>query len=208
MDANGSSGKSYRADIVVPFLSLISRKQHNVFRDYTIGRSSPVWWVTTAAKTAAANDRLLQLSQPKKFHSDYEPCRPVQTSVSLAAQKAIASPRVEALCNPKTRPSIEGREWTIKRGALTSRASQRVQELSHAKGVPLGFTPDKIQVWEVSKAALKAKPSKRIDDLAMPIKREIATNLPNPDAFEVSKAAQKAKCTDRVAELAQPIIRG
>lgn len=179
-----------------------------MFRDYTIGRSSPVWCVTNAAMRAAANDRLLQLSQPKRFHSDYQPCRPVQTSVPLAAQKANASARIEALCNPKTRPSIEGREWTIKKGALSSRASQRVQELSHAKGVPLGFTPDKIQVWEVSKAALKAKPSKRIDDLALPIKREIATNLPNPDAFEVSKTAQKAKCSDRVAELAQPIIRG
>lgn len=179
-----------------------------MFRDYTIGRSSPVWYVSNAALRAATNDRLLQLSQPKKFHSEYEPCRPVQTSVSRAAQKAVASPRVETLCTPKTRPNIEGREWTIKKGALSSRASQRVQELSHAKGVPLGFTPDKIQVWEVSKAALKAKPSKRIDDLASPIKREIATNLPNPDAFEVKKAAQKAKCSDRVAELAQPIMRG
>ena len=167
-----------------------------------------MWNVTNAAMRAATNERLLQLSRPKRFHSDYEPCRPVRTSVSLAAQKATPSPRIEALCNPKTRPSIEGREWTVKKGALSTRASQRVQELSHAKGVPLGFTPDKVEVWEVSKAALKAKPSKRIDDLASPVKREIATNLPNPDAFEVSKAAQKAKCSDRVAELAQPIIRG
>jgi len=178
-----------------------------VFRDYTIGRSSPVWYVSNAAMTAATNERLLQLSQPKKFHSEYEPCRPVQTFVTRAAQNAVASPRVESLCTPKTRPNIEQREWTIKKAALLSRASPRVQELSHAKGAPLGFTPDKIHVWEVSKAALKAKPSKRIDDLALPTKREIATNLPNPDAFGVKKAAKKAKCSDRVAELAQPITR-
>ena len=179
-----------------------------MFRDYTIGRSSPVWKVSSAAQKAAANDRLAQLSQPKKFHSDYEPCRPVQTTVTPAAQKATASPRTETLCTPKMRPTIDGREWTIKKSALLSRASPRVHELSHAKGVPLGFTPDKIEVWQVSKAALKAKPSKRIDDLALPIKREIATNLPNADVFEVSKAAQKARCSDRVAELAQPIMRG
>ena len=83
-----------------------------------------------------------------------------------------------------------------------------MQELAQAKGVPLGYTPDKTRVWEVSKGALKAKPSKRLDDLALPIKREIATNLPNPEAFEVKKAAQNAHCSERVAELAQPIIRG
>lgn len=128
--------------------------------------------------------------------------------MSSAAQKAAASPRTEDLSQPKKRSPIEGREWTIKQSALLSQASARVHELSHAKGVPIGFMPDKIEVWQVSKAALKARPSKRIDDLALPIKREIATNLPNSDAFEVSKAAQKAKCSDRLAELAQPIIRG
>lgn len=156
---------------------------------------------------ASPNERLVRLSQPKRFHVDYEPCRPVQTTVSLAAQKASATERTENLSIPKKRPSIVEREWIIKKGALSSRASQRVQELAHAKGIPLGYTPDKTKVWEVSKAALKARPSKRIDDLALPLKREIATNLPNPDAFEVKKAAQRAKCSERVAELAQPIIR-
>ena len=157
---------------------------------------------------ASPSERLVYLSQHKKFHADYKPCRPVQTTVSLAAQRAFASERIEDLSAAKKRPTIVEREWIIKKGALTSRASQRVQKLSHAKGVPLGFTPDKVEVWQVSKAALKAKPSKRIDDLSLPIKREIAANLPNPDAFEVSKAAQKARCSDRLAELAQPIIRG
>ena len=179
-----------------------------MFRDYTIGRSSPVWDVSNAAMKVAPNERLIQLAQPKKFHTEYEPCRPVQTTVSLPAQKAVASERTENLSMPKKRPTIVEREWTIKKGALSSRASQRVQKLASAKGVPLGYTPDKVKVWEVSKAALKAKPSKRIDDLALPTKREVATNLPNPDAFEVKKAAQRARCSDRVAELAQPILRG
>ena len=183
------------------------RKQHNVFRDFTIGRSSPVWNVSNAAMKASPKERLVRLSQPKQFHADYEPCRPVQTTVSLAAQKASASERTENLSIPKKRPVIVEREWTINKGALSSRTTERVHELAHAKGVPLGYMPDKTKVWEVSKGALKAKPSKRIDDLALPIKREIATNLPNPDAFEVKKAAQRAKCSERVAELAQPIIR-
>ena len=179
-----------------------------MFRDFTIGRSSPVWRVSNAAMKASPNERLTRLSQPKGFHVEYEPCRPVQTTVSIAAQKASASGRTETLSLPKQRPNIVEREWIIKKGALSSRASERLQELAHAKGVPLGYTPDKTRVWEVSKAALKAKASKRIDDLALPIKREIATNLPNPDAFEVKKAAQRARCSERVAELAQPIVRG
>ena len=208
---------SYHQTLIIPwttcnvlflFFLLNYRKQYNVFRDFTIGRSSPVWNVSNAAMKASPSERLVYLSQHKKFHTDYKPCRPVQTTVSLAAQKASASERIENLSVAKKRPTIVEREWIIKKGALTSRASQRVQELSHSKGVPLGFTPDKVEVWQVSKAALKAKPSKRIDDLALPIKREIAANLPNPDAFEVSKAAQKARCSDRLAELAQPIIRG
>ena len=157
---------------------------------------------------ASPKERLVRLSQPKRFHVDYEPCRSVQTTVSLAAQKASASERTENLSMPKKRPIIVEREWTINKGALASRATQRVQKLAHAKGVPLGHMPDRTKVCEVSKGALKAKPSKRIDDLSLPIKREIATNLPSPDAFEVKKAAQRAKCSDRVAELAQPIIRG
>ena len=164
--------------------------------------------MSTAAKGASTKDRLVQLSQPKKWHSDYVPCRPVQTTISQAAQRTSPSSRIENLSTPKQRPNIEAREWTIKKGALKARATERVLELSHAKGVPLGFTPDKIEVWEVSKAALKARPSKRINDLALPIKRAIATNLPNPEAFEVKKAAQRATCTERLAELAQPTIRG
>ncbi|XP_074617582.1 uncharacterized protein LOC141876735 [Acropora palmata] len=184
------------------------KRQHNVFRDFSIGRSSPIWKVSNAALKASPNERLIHLSQPKRFHADYEPCRPVQTDISIAAQKASPTERTEQLSLPKQRPDIVEREWTITRGALSTRASKRMQELAQAKGVPLGYTPDKTRVWEVSKGALKAKPSKRLDDLALPIKREIATNLPNPDAFEVKKAAQNARCSERVAELAQPIIRG
>lgn len=132
---------------------MFSRKQHNVFYDYAIGRSSPVWNIRRAALNMEPSNRLINLSEPKKSHPDYAPGKPVQTVISRAAKRATASDRLEILANPENLPNIFEREWTVKRGALRAKASERVTDLANPKQVPAGFTADKIgwEIWQVSR---------------------------------------------------------
>ncbi|EDO45056.1 predicted protein [Nematostella vectensis] len=183
-------------------------KQHNVFKDFTIGRSSPVWVVSRGALQFKGSDRLARLSQPKRLHPLYQPCRSVETVVTPSAKKADCNAHIEVLSEPKRRSEICEREWTIKKSSLKAHASERVLELSHAKGQPHGFIPDNFESWRVSKAAQSSKPSSRVEELAKPIVRQVAYNLPKDDAFSVSKAAQRARCTNRISDLSQPIYRG
>ena len=132
---------------------LFPRKQHNVFHDYSIGRSSPVWNVKRAALNISPTGRLTDLSQPKKTHPQYVPGKSVQTVISKAAKRASASDRLETLASPKNLPNIVEREWSVKKGALRAKPSERVTELANPKQVPAGFIPDKIdwEIWQVSR---------------------------------------------------------
>ncbi|KAK3745471.1 hypothetical protein QZH41_020055 [Actinostola sp. cb2023] len=181
------------------------KKQHNIFQDYTIGRSSPIWLVKKGTMTP--NNRLTALSQPKRLHPKYLPCKSIMTEISSAAKVAACSNRIEILSEPKKRIELPQREWQIKKASLRATASVRTEELSHPRGHPMGFVPDKFESWRVSKAAVGARPSSRIEELSKPMTREKSSNLPKEDAFIVSPAARNAQCSDRVYELAQPLKR-
>lgn len=190
--------------IMHDFFSL--RKQHNVFKDFTIGRASPIWAIKKGRMKP--NNRLVQLSQPKQLHPDYQPCKSTETLVTSSARSAACSSRLDMLSEPKKRTELPPREWKIGKSPLTVQtSSERIVRLSNPRGYAQGFMPDNFESWRVSKAAIGAKPSDRVEELSKPMVREIASNLPRADAFIVSMAAQKATCSERIVELSQPVKR-
>ncbi|XP_031566816.1 testicular haploid expressed gene protein-like [Actinia tenebrosa] len=197
----GAGRKSVFSEVRTPAY----KKQHNVFKDFTIGRSSPIWGIKKGKMKP--NNRLVQLSKPKQLHPDYQPCKNTETLVAPSAKTAACSSRLDTLSEPKKRTEPPPREWKIEKSSLTAQPSERIVRLSNPRGYAQGFLPDNFESWRVSKAAIEAKPSGRVEELSKPMVREIASNLPRADAFVVSMAAQKATCSERIAELSQPVKR-
>lgn len=191
------------------YLLLGFRPQVNVFHDYSIGRSSPVWKVSDAARRAQRKEHLTRLAKPRKMHPEYLPAKLAIPIITRAAREATPSERIEELARFTPRPPTTETEWRVKPSALNCQPSDRVLELSRPRPLPNGYLPCKTagEIWKVSPNARKATPSERVEELSKPIIRTIATNLPRSDAFLVSEVAKKAKATDRIIELAQPIVR-
>jgi hypothetical protein len=179
-----------------------------VFKDFHIGRASPIWLVKKGAmKPNNRLSRLCELSKPKQLHPDYKPCKSIISEVTPGALGAACSSRVESLSEPKKRVEPPPRLWNIAKSSLRANASERIEQLSHPRGHVPGFMADNFESWRVSRAAIGARPSNRLEELSKPMIREVATNLPRDNAFIVSMAALKAQCSDRISELSQPIKR-
>ncbi|XP_026647800.2 sperm microtubule associated protein 2-like isoform X1 [Zonotrichia albicollis] len=155
------------------------------------------------------SERLLKLSEPKKFLPAYLEQRSRDTPewpVSLAAQNYNASKRILQLAQPKgLHPDfMPPREISTSPRRIV--ASPRTIELSKPKQLHPNFMPARDPEWPVTEAAKRAVPTKRILGLAQPSSRPRVTAL-DPEAFKVKESALKAVCTPRLTELAQPIRR-
>ncbi|XP_022080605.1 testicular haploid expressed gene protein-like isoform X2 [Acanthaster planci] len=174
------------------------------------GRESPIWQVSAAAKRARDKHSLEALARPKTPHRDYQPPREVETVVSDNAKKAVASPRLESLARPKSRPDGPFRDakWPVSDLARNATATPRQLELAKPKGLVDGYQPERTVQWEVTRAARRTVATARTVDLSRPIMRATMDHVQfNPDAFIVSEAAKKGRCPPRIEELAQPITR-
>ncbi|XP_065843739.1 sperm microtubule associated protein 2-like isoform X2 [Oscarella lobularis] len=81
---------------------------------------------------AEPSNRILLLSQHKRCHSSYEPCREVKWDVSRGAMSAMATDRIQKLSRPREggRDNYNPNAWTVSRAALTAHASPRIGELA------------------------------------------------------------------------------
>ena len=178
---------------------------------FSCGRSSPIWHVSEAAKTAEEREKSLQLATPKRAHPQYQPEREVPWIISESAKRAVTSAHVERLARPKTRQDGLIREptWRVSSASRRTVASARVLELAKPKQTVEGYFPCREVEWPISKNTLRAMASERTQTLAKPSIRETMDHVQfNPDAFRVSETARKANASQRIMELAQPLSRG
>jgi len=174
------------------------------------GRSSPIWQVNRAVKTAEEREHSLRLAEPKKPHQAYLPARPVIWPISETAMRATATPRVEQLARPKTRGDGPFRDpmWRVSSSSRRAVATPRVLELARPKQVAEGYQPCREVEWVIPRNALRAIASDRTQALSKPVIRESMDHLQfNPDAFTVSRAAKNARTSGRIEDLAQPLAR-
>ncbi|XP_028414773.1 testicular haploid expressed gene protein-like [Dendronephthya gigantea] len=186
------------------------RPQILKYHDYSIGRSTPLWTVSDAAKNALRKSRLMELSKPRPMHPEYQPPKPAIPVITKAAKEASPSERLDELAKASKRIINMENEWRVKMSALNYKPSERILELSRPRPFANGYLPCKTpdETWRVSPNARKASTSDRVDELSRPQVRTVGTNLPRTDAFVVSDAAKKAKASDRIVELSQPVVRG
>ncbi|XP_010134842.1 PREDICTED: testicular haploid expressed gene protein-like [Buceros rhinoceros silvestris] len=164
------------------------------------------------------SDRLLKLSEPKKYQAAYLEQRPHQSPewpVSPAALRYKASPRILELAQPKKLhpdflPAREVPTRVANTPALV-RASSRLQHLAEPRVrketccYEHSFLESVIR--PVSKLAQQAIASPRTLELAT-AKRLHPDYVPLRDAaWPVTKAAKHAVTTPRLVELAQPCKR-
>ncbi|XP_061478966.1 sperm microtubule associated protein 2-like isoform X2 [Rhineura floridana] len=136
--------------------------------------------VSKAARRATASTRTECLAKPvfKKYPMCYEnrfmeaPIR----EVSLAAQKAVPSPRIVELAKAKMLPAESfperSPEWPVSVAAKHAVASPRLGELAQPpKRAPTHFVQFDPEAFTVKEAAKKAYCSERVVELAQPITR-------------------------------------
>ena len=179
---------------------------------FSCGRSSAIWSVSSFARGCRPRPRTISLSEPKRMHPDYRPGRPtIQSTVSNAARTYSATDHIDCLAAAKKRPvgPFRDPEWEVSKAAKQASPSDRVGELSKAKKLPEGYAPCRSVLWRVTSGAKNAVASTRMEGLAKPIIRETMDHVQfNPDAFNVSETAKKYKASARVEELAKPLQRG
>ena len=127
---------------------------------------------------ATASTRVETLSEPIALHRDYEPCRQVQTVVSLAAMKAELSQRIEVPANANTYAPLKLKpnsdwDWSEWESGLTdaaknASASDRVLVLSNPKQPHRNYQEGDPVIWEVSQSTQKVLPSLIVQQLATP----------------------------------------
>ncbi|XP_068260267.1 sperm microtubule associated protein 2-like [Nyctibius grandis] len=182
---------------------------------YSCGRESTIWERLPPVDFGLPSDRLLKLSEPKKYLAAYLQQRPRESPewpVSPAALMYKASPRILELARPKVLHAefLLAREvpTPVTNAATLARASSRLQRLAEPRVrkvtdcYELSF-PESV-IRPVSKSAQKAIASARTLELAR------AKGL-HPDyvplrgaEWPVTKAAKHAVATPRLVELAQP----
>nr|XP_009479922.1 PREDICTED: testicular haploid expressed gene protein-like [Pelecanus crispus] len=164
------------------------------------------------------SERLLKLSEPKKYPAAYLQQRPRQSPewpVSPAALSYKASPRILELARPKVlHPEfLLAREvpTRVTNVAALARASSRLQRLAEPRirKVTCFYEHSFLEsvIHPVSKLAQEAIASPRILELAR-AKRLHPDYVPLRDAeWPVTEAAKHAVATPRLVELAQPCKR-
>ncbi|KAM6136344.1 sperm microtubule associated protein 2-like [Phoenicopterus ruber ruber] len=203
---------------------------------YSCGRESTIWERPPLVDFGFPSDRLLKLSEPKKYQAAYLQQRPRQSPqwpVSPAALSYKASPRILELARPKVlhpefllarerlaEPRVrkvtccyessfpESVIRPVSKLAQEAIASPRTLELATAKRLHPDYVPLRDAEWPVTKAAKHAVATPRLLELAQPCKRPPMDSAQfNPDAFTVKEAAKKAICSARIQDLARPIKR-
>ncbi|KAI8483020.1 hypothetical protein Bbelb_391760 [Branchiostoma belcheri] len=178
--------------------------------------SDGIWSVTEGAKRCPSRERTEFLARPKTPHQYYTGNRQVETSVPGPAQRTVATPRVEDLARPKSRPAgpflepghPEQSIWKVNGKARTASATQRLLELAKPKGLADGFVANREVMWPVSRSARRTQHTERLAQLSVPIVRATMDHVQfDPDAFLVKETAKKGRCSQRVEELAQPLVR-
>ncbi|KAM6071949.1 sperm microtubule associated protein 2-like [Theristicus caerulescens] len=185
---------------------------------YSCGQESTIWEHPPLVNFGFPSDRLLRLSEPKKYQAAYlqqRPCQSPEWPVSPAALTYKASPRILELARPKVlHPEfLLAREvpTQVTNAVASARASSRLQHLAEprVREVTCCYEhsfPESV-ICPVSKLAQKAIASPRTLELAR-AKRLHPDYVPLRDAeWPVTKAAKHAVATPRLVELAQPCKR-
>ncbi|XP_044060805.1 testicular haploid expressed gene protein-like isoform X2 [Siniperca chuatsi] len=120
----------------------------------------PVWHVDPKVKTAVITLRLLQLSNPKLNHPDFQSNREsVASIVSFASKTARISQRLVQLSLPRLKESNiccelgrpEESIWTVSRAARRATVSARVEMLAKPKQLSKDYIPPREPVWSRKK---------------------------------------------------------
>ncbi|KAI3351425.1 hypothetical protein L3Q82_020280, partial [Scortum barcoo] len=116
----------------------------------------PIWHVDPKVKMAAITLRLLQLSNPKLTHPDFQSNRQSAASVvSFPSKTAQISQRLVQLSLPRLKESNvccevgrpEEPIWTVSRAARRATASARVEMLATPKKLSDDYIPPREPVW-------------------------------------------------------------
>ncbi|XP_030001506.1 testicular haploid expressed gene protein-like [Sphaeramia orbicularis] len=115
----------------------------------------PMWHVDPKLKTTVITPRLLQLSNPKMNHPDFQSNRESASVVSFASRTARISKRLVQLSLPRLRQSNicyelrcpEESIWTVSRAARRATASERVELLATPKQLSKDYIPSREPEW-------------------------------------------------------------
>ncbi|XP_074529773.1 sperm microtubule associated protein 2-like [Halichoeres trimaculatus] len=116
----------------------------------------PIWHVEPRAKRSALSLRLLQLSNPKLTHPDFQSNREsAESMVSFASQTAQISQRLTRLSLPRLKESNiccklgrpEESIWTVSRAAKKATLSARVEMLASPKQLSKDYIPPREAEW-------------------------------------------------------------
>ncbi|KAM7000520.1 sperm microtubule associated protein 2-like [Tautogolabrus adspersus] len=116
----------------------------------------PIWHIEPRVKTAVITLRLLQLSNPKLNHPDFQSNREsVQSTVSFASKNADISQRLAQLSLPRLKESNicsklrrpEESIWTVSRAAKKATASAQIEMLATPKQLSKDYIAPREPVW-------------------------------------------------------------
>ncbi|XP_078025689.1 sperm microtubule associated protein 2 like isoform X3 [Epinephelus lanceolatus] len=116
----------------------------------------PVWHVDPSVKAAVITPRLLQLSNPKLNHPDFQSNREsIESVVSFASKTARISQRLVQLSLPRLKQSNICLElghpvesiWTVSKAARRATASARVEMLATPKQLSKDYIPPREPEW-------------------------------------------------------------
>ncbi|XP_054843175.1 testicular haploid expressed gene protein-like isoform X1 [Eublepharis macularius] len=202
-------------DLAKPKKDFNGKHQRRPLYVFSCGRESEIWERPPDLYDLMPSERLLHLSEPRRYSPVYLKQRPRSSplwSVSPMALSCKASQRIldlsqpRSLCSSFTLPKES--ETQVTKAALTAAASARTKRLAQPiiKKSILCYDNRYMEapVREVNPAALQAVASPRTAELARP--KALPTECsPDRDAqWPVSLAARKAAASLRMEELAQP----
>ncbi|XP_042274470.1 sperm microtubule associated protein 2-like isoform X3 [Thunnus thynnus] len=116
----------------------------------------PIWHVDPRVKTAVITPRLLQLSNPKLNHPDFQSNREsVASIVSFTSRTTQISQRLAQLSLPRLKESNVCSElgrpeesiWSVSKAARRTTASDRVEVLATPKQLSKDYVPPREPEW-------------------------------------------------------------
>ncbi|XP_037636842.1 uncharacterized protein LOC119494785 isoform X1 [Sebastes umbrosus] len=112
-------------------------------------KNCPIWHVDLSMRTVVITPRLLQLSNPKQDHPDFQRDREsVESIISFASKTARISQRVVQLSRPRLKQGIICNELgTVSKAAREATASARVEMLATPKPLSKDYIPLRVPGW-------------------------------------------------------------
>ncbi|XP_034036849.1 snRNA-activating protein complex subunit 1-like [Thalassophryne amazonica] len=140
-----------------------SRSSQEIRRPHTAHcePNCPIWHVGRSAKAAVVTPRLLQLSNPKRNHPDFQRDRDSATSiVSFASKSTQASQRLVELSLPRLKDTSiycklgqpEESIWIVSRAARRATASARINSLATLKQLHKDYVVPRNPEWNQQNA--------------------------------------------------------